>query len=27
MPDAVWAGPEDPHRLDRDGDGIGCEAE
>ncbi|MFE6195781.1 thermonuclease family protein [Streptomyces sp. NPDC057838] len=22
----VWVGPDDPHRLDRDGDGIGCEA-
>ncbi|MCT9083906.1 thermonuclease family protein [Streptomyces fulvoviolaceus] len=21
----VWVGPEDPHRLDRDGDGIGCD--
>ncbi|MGW0736791.1 thermonuclease family protein [Streptomyces sp. NPDC002851] len=23
----VWVGPVDPHRLDRDGDGIGCEAD
>ncbi|MFD5340669.1 thermonuclease family protein [Streptomyces hawaiiensis] len=23
---SVWVGPDDPHRLDRDGDGIGCEA-
>lgn len=22
----VWVGPDDPHRLDRDGDGIGCES-
>ncbi|MDT9689814.1 thermonuclease family protein [Streptomyces sp. P9(2023)] len=22
----VWVGSSDPHRLDRDGDGIGCEA-
>lgn len=22
----VWVGSDDPHRLDRDGDGIGCEA-
>lgn len=22
----VWVGPDDPHRLDRDGDGIGCDA-
>ncbi|WP_258049533.1 excalibur calcium-binding domain-containing protein [Streptomyces finlayi] len=22
----VWVGPSDPHNLDRDGDGIGCEA-
>ncbi|MGW1675067.1 excalibur calcium-binding domain-containing protein [Streptomyces sp. NPDC002324] len=22
----VWVGPDVPHRLDRDGDGIGCEA-
>ncbi|MFI9169716.1 thermonuclease family protein [Streptomyces lincolnensis] len=22
----VWVGPEDPHRLDRDGDGIGCDS-
>jgi endonuclease YncB( thermonuclease family) len=22
----VWVGADDPHRLDRDGDGIGCEA-
>lgn len=21
----VWVGPTDPHRLDRDGDGIGCD--
>jgi micrococcal nuclease len=23
----VWVGSDDPHRLDRDGDGIGCEAD
>ncbi|MEV5441255.1 thermonuclease family protein [Streptomyces sp. NPDC052644] len=23
----VWVGPDDPHRLDRDGDGIGCDAD
>ncbi|MFZ3495445.1 thermonuclease family protein [Streptomyces sp. 5.8] len=23
---AVWVGPADPHRLDRDGDGIGCDS-
>ncbi|MEV0169824.1 thermonuclease family protein [Streptomyces sp. NPDC050803] len=22
----VWVGQEDPHRLDRDGDGIGCDS-
>ncbi|MGW6390661.1 thermonuclease family protein [Streptomyces sp. NPDC055103] len=22
----VWVGPSDPHRLDRDGDGIGCDS-
>ncbi|MDO0909349.1 thermonuclease family protein [Streptomyces sp. DT2A-34] len=22
----VWVGPNDPHRLDADGDGIGCDA-
>ncbi|GGX56419.1 thermonuclease family protein [Streptomyces chartreusis] len=22
----VWVGPDDPHRLDNDGDGIGCDA-
>jgi hypothetical protein len=25
LPGPVWVGPSDPHRLDRDGDGIGCE--
>lgn len=25
LPGPVWVGPEDPHRLDRDGDGIGCD--
>jgi hypothetical protein len=23
----VWVGPDDTHRLDRDGDGIGCDAD
>ncbi|WP_308406553.1 thermonuclease family protein [Streptomyces sp. AC555_RSS877] len=27
LPGPVWVGPDDPHRLDRDGDGIGCEAD
>ncbi|WP_226962376.1 MULTISPECIES: thermonuclease family protein [unclassified Streptomyces] len=26
LPGPVWVGEDDPHRLDRDGDGIGCEA-
>ncbi|QOV41047.1 thermonuclease family protein [Streptomyces ferrugineus] len=26
LPGPVWVGSDDPHRLDRDGDGIGCEA-
>ncbi|MEU6687755.1 thermonuclease family protein [Streptomyces sp. NPDC046832] len=26
LPGPVWVGPDDPHRLDRDGDGIGCDA-
>ncbi|WP_107358013.1 excalibur calcium-binding domain-containing protein [Streptomyces agglomeratus] len=26
LPGPVWVGPSDPHNLDRDGDGIGCEA-
>ncbi|WP_043454928.1 thermonuclease family protein [Streptomyces fulvoviolaceus] len=25
LPGPVWVGPEDPHRLDQDGDGIGCD--
>ncbi|MFI8367159.1 thermonuclease family protein [Streptomyces sp. NPDC085466] len=25
LPGPVWVGSSDPHRLDRDGDGIGCE--
>ncbi|WP_328844807.1 thermonuclease family protein [Streptomyces sp. NBC_00258] len=25
LPGPVWVGPDDPHRLDRDGDGIGCD--
>ncbi|MEU2789537.1 excalibur calcium-binding domain-containing protein [Streptomyces sp. NPDC007100] len=25
LPGPVYVGPSDPHRLDRDGDGIGCE--
>lgn len=24
IPNPVWVGPNDPHRLDADGDGIGC---
>jgi endonuclease YncB( thermonuclease family) len=27
LPGPVWVGPDDPHRLDRDGDGIGCESD
>lgn len=27
LPGPVWVGSTDPHRLDRDGDGIGCEAD
>ncbi|MEU8523700.1 excalibur calcium-binding domain-containing protein [Streptomyces sp. NBC_01216] len=27
LPGPVVVGPSDPHRLDRDGDGIGCEPE
>ncbi|MET7622279.1 thermonuclease family protein [Streptomyces sp. NPDC005408] len=26
LPGPVWVGRTDPHRLDRDGDGIGCDA-
>ncbi|MBD0844511.1 thermonuclease family protein [Streptomyces sp. TRM68416] len=26
LPGPVWVGPNDPHRLDRDGDGIGCDS-
>lgn len=26
LPGPVWVGPEDPHRLDRDGDGVGCDS-
>lgn len=26
LPGSVWVGPDDPHRLDADGDGIGCDA-
>ncbi|WP_244316387.1 excalibur calcium-binding domain-containing protein, partial [Streptomyces albidochromogenes] len=26
LPGPVWVGLSDPHNLDRDGDGIGCEA-
>ncbi|TQK52228.1 hypothetical protein FBY35_2656 [Streptomyces sp. SLBN-118] len=26
LPGPVWVGPDDPHDLDRDGDGIGCDA-
>ncbi|WP_260848450.1 thermonuclease family protein [Streptomyces sp. SLBN-118] len=26
LPGPVWVGNDDPHRLDRDGDGIGCDA-
>ncbi len=25
LPGPVWVGSDDPHRLDRDGDGIGCD--
>ncbi|MEV0372688.1 hypothetical protein AB0I10_23145 [Streptomyces sp. NPDC050636] len=25
LPGPVWVGPTDPHRLDADGDGIGCD--
>jgi hypothetical protein len=27
LPGPVWVGSEDPHRLDRDGDGIGCDSD
>lgn len=27
LPGPVWVGSDDPHRLDRDGDGIGCDAD
>ncbi|MFJ6519078.1 thermonuclease family protein [Streptomyces filamentosus] len=26
LPGPVWVGSDDPHRLDRDGDGIGCDS-
>jgi endonuclease YncB( thermonuclease family) len=27
LPGPVWVGDSDPHRLDRDGDGIGCDGD
>jgi hypothetical protein len=25
LPSPVWVGSHDPHRLDADGDGVGCD--